>query len=328
MACGIIVIFFTLLVSLAGAQSPDDVGEIESSSAEALRNIQVNSAQEIDKLRQQLIAALERARQTEQAAGDTETVEAFDDEMARMAFDASPFEKPSSVAAIAKIEKVYATEFSTLDEKKQRDIVAWQSDLDQKLGALEQQFRSVDNVEAADEIASKRKELQQRSIVQKAIAAVATFQPASDQPPEPTPQPPSNKPWRYLTHVKWAKIEGGNYFKAMIEQPPAITVKGKRYRESQILYCHPPGRIEYQFDEPITGFQATACLEERSIKGSVTFTIETDEGEVFRSKTVDRRHNQEAIEINFRPTRKLILRTDENGKSEDNWAFWLVPRIR
>jgi hypothetical protein len=38
-------------------------------------------------------------------------------------------------------------------------------------------------------------------------------------------------------------------------------------------------------------------------------------------------HNfqQEEVYVRFRPTRKLILITDQNGSAHEDWSVWLRP---
>ena len=323
MTCRIAVIFFTILASIAGAKT---LGEIEKSQQATLLEIETNAIKEVDKLGKLLISALDRAKQAETAAGNVKSAQSYEDEIARMMFDSEPFAKPSSLAAIAKMEAVYTSEFVDLEQQRQRKIVEWYIRYDTELESLQKSLTTAE----ANEISDKRDALKEREMVKSAVAAVANAKHTNKRAETPSsqPAPASNKPWKFLKRVKWAKAEGGEYFKSMLEEDRDIIKDGKKYRLRQFIFCHPPGMIEYQFDEPITGFTASACLEERSTNGNIIFIVETDEGEVYRSKPVDKGRNREEIEINFKPSKKLVLRTDEHGSGAEDWAFWLLPRYR
>ena len=62
-------------------------------------------------------------------------------------------------------------------------------------------------------------------------------------------------------------------------------------------------------------------------KGDVIFKLETDDGLVYASRPI-RNFQQEEVYVRFRPTRKLILITDQNGSTHEDWSVWLRPEAR
>ena len=62
-------------------------------------------------------------------------------------------------------------------------------------------------------------------------------------------------------------------------------------------------------------------------KGNVIFKLETDDGLVYTSRPICN-FQQEEVYVRFRPTTKLVLITDQNGSTHEDWSVWLYPEAR
>ena len=98
---------------------------------------------------------------------------------------------------------------------------------------------------------------------------------------------------------------------------------------SQFIEAHASGRIEYEFDTPITEFRAIAAMYESyaAHKGRVIFRVETEHGEICSTRAI-RNLQREEIYARFAPAKKLILITDQNGSADEDWSVWLRPEVR
>lgn len=135
-------------------------------------------------------------------------------------------------------------------------------------------------------------------------------------------------PWLDLKKLKWTRAEGNQFFESGLKWDEPITFDGKEYKPRSFIYTHAGGKLIYEFKVPVTGFKAKACLEERSWQGGAVFIITTDEGEVFRTKTINPDHRSEDILIDFKPTRKLVIDVDMDGPNSQDWHFLLEPEYR
>ena len=122
---------------------------------------------------------------------------------------------------------------------------------------------------------------------------------------------------------------GSSYFLSAIKSNSPQRIGGQHLPSSQFINAHASGRIEYTFDEPITEFRAIAAMYESygAHKGRVIFRVETEHGQVYATRPI---HNlqREEIYAKFKPARKLVLITDQNGSQDEDWSVWLRPEVR
>ncbi|MEO0415821.1 MAG: NPCBM/NEW2 domain-containing protein, partial [Verrucomicrobiota bacterium] len=180
-------------------------------------------------------------------------------------------------------------------------------------------------VSLAKEVRSEIEAITAETIITSANEAVQQAGEAKTAPAVPS----FDSEWISLIGLDF-EAEGGKYFSnALVNENEKIrTFRGVGYKNSQILYSHSPGKYTFHFHQPVTGFKGIACIESRSNKGNVVFTIETDtEGEVYRSEAVHSGRRGEEITTGFKPAKTLVLSVLRNGGGAEDWAFWLKPSI-
>jgi len=316
-----------LLFSTAAAESLEDVQKSFSERQEALSE---GHATTLKKLGTQLVAALGTARETAKKAGDLDRVKALTEEIDRWDVEEDLPIEESPLPEIAKLHSVYRAAKEDLVLKKQRATVSSYQTYDVRLEALEKALVAGDRVDDAEKVRTERDAMRDSLALKESIEAVKA---ADDSVAADTKgvagKITAKEAWRSLKLVKTFKAEGNKYFTGGVKEfKDPVSVGEKEYKPRDIIYTHASGKLEYTFDEPVTGFRCGACLEDRSNQGNVIFKVETEEGEVYRSKEVKKGANRDDIEITFKPTRKLVLVIDENGWSGEDWAFLLKPEYR
>lgn len=322
---GCLALFLT-----TGAEA-DQLADLKAVHQTAWEKIQAENQEELTKLSDQLIAALGRGKEDARKKGDLDLVKAYDTQIELIKLSDDPGSVESTFPEITKLENVYHAAKEQRAGRMQRSIVAWQKAYDLKLKELEMKLVADDDIPAAESVRAERETTLNSQPVQDAIAEVARLDAMeAEKPAEPTATPPSGKesPWSSLKSVKWDRLTGSEYFLGMIKDHDPIQMGKETYKARDVLYAHAPGRIVYKFKTPITEFRATGCLEERSSQGDVTFVVETEDGEVFRGKRVNKDRNEEPIAIKFKPATTLVLSVEDNGGAQQDWSFWLHPQYR
>jgi len=122
---------------------------------------------------------------------------------------------------------------------------------------------------------------------------------------------------------------GTRHFMGAIRSTQPRRIGGRVRPATQFIEAHASGRIEYEFDEPVTEFRAIATMYESycAHKGSVIFKVETEHGQVHATRAL-RNLEREDVYVRFAPTRKLVLVTDQNGSADEDWSVWLQPEVR
>jgi len=107
-------------------------------------------------------------------------------------------------------------------------------------------------------------------------------------------------------------------------------ILGVERAPSEFLYAHASSRVVYEFDAPVTEFRAIAALYDGygGTKGKVIFKVATDDDRVVYTSRPIRHFRKEDIYVKFPPTRRLILITDKNGRTWEDWSVWLHPEVR
>lgn len=304
--------------------------EVKAAQESSLKQIRESCRTDVGKLSDLLLSALERGREAAKKTGDLELVKAYDTEVELIKLVGEPPALESSIPAITKLQTIYKTSREERYGRMYRAIVAWQKTSDAELAALEKKLVIENQVPAAEEVRAEREKAAEDPAVVEAIAAMEKLDAAKPTTPVTPPQKASasDKPWQFLTRLKWKEIDGSKYFLSMIAENEGIEFEGKNYKKRDVIYCHAPGKVVYEFKDPITSFKAKGCIEERSGNGNVIFIVETADGEVYRSPEVKKDHNHENITVEFKPTKKLVIRVDDNGGAQEDWAFWLQPQYR
>jgi hypothetical protein len=300
--------------------------EVKSTYQAQLDKITEANSAALTALDDQVLTALTRAEEAAKQAKDPAAA-ALTEEVARWKKEGGPTEE-STVPAIAKIHQIYRSQKEAKTAERNKQVAAWFKSYNARLAGL----KDAD----ADDVKAEREKIGGSFLVKEALAAApatgsSTPPPAAGGPKAPAPSlaPANQGPWQNLKKVKWASIEGNEYFKGGIASwKDPIVFNGKKYEPRDLIYTHGGGSVTYQFKTPITALKATGCMEERTGQGNVFFIIETDEGEVYRTKPVTHDHTAEIIDLTFKPTLKLVIKSDPNGGAQEDWAFLLEPKYR
>ena len=126
-----------------------------------------------------------------------------------------------------------------------------------------------------------------------------------------------------------AAVSGNRYFLGAVKSSQPRRIGGRLLPASQFIEAHASGRIEYEFDTPISEFRAIAAMYESyaAHKGRVIFRVETEHGEIYSTRPI-RNLQREEIYARFAPAKKLVLITDQNGSADEDWSVWLRPEVR
>lgn len=322
----------SLLVSamLAPLAAQDDFASVQKTFDSQHGEIDTAYRADLVKLKEQLVAALGKNREAVKRSGDLDAVKVLDAELARWKDEGDlPLVEPDH-PEIAKLYQVYRTAEAGRLLRKQRAIVAWFQAYDTRLTALEKQLVAADKIEDAEAVRSERdthRESMELSEAREAVKA-ADLPDATGKPAVPGPA----KSWFNLKGVRWKKADGGQHFMRHLDNfDRSLSVNGRRINSRDYIFTHAAGRLEYEFEKPITGFRASVCLAEQESSigvGSVVFSVETSEGEVYRSKTIAGKRLTEEVEISFKPSTKLVLVVGDNGDDNSDWSLWLNPQYR
>jgi len=137
--------------------------------------------------------------------------------------------------------------------------------------------------------------------------------------------------WKNLATTSASSMEGGSYFKQDSAEVKVAKALGQKFRRDQFIPAHPASKITFTFLQPITEFRTVMVLREGkgTTKGNVAFKITTEEGEIYKSKSISHgKGNHERVTLKFKPSKMLILETEDNGDASEDWAIWLGPEIR
>lgn len=132
-----------------------------------------------------------------------------------------------------------------------------------------------------------------------------------------------------LVEKSWTGASGNKHFLSAIRNDGPMRIGGRIRPSSQFIAAHAGGRLEFEFDRPVTEFRAIATMWESygAHKGSVVFRVETEHGEVCASRMIRNMGRQE-LYARFAPARRLVLVTNECGNPEEDWSVWLWPEVR
>ncbi|WP_367872582.1 NPCBM/NEW2 domain-containing protein [Luteolibacter sp. Populi] len=328
------IFLFLLLLSGAAisALAQDSLPVVQKAAEAKFEAIGDGYRADLAKLKDQLLIALGKARDTAKKEGDLDGVNALGAEIERWKSEEDIPLVESGNAEISKLNEVYKNAAAARLVKKQRAVVAWFRSYDGRLAELEKKLVSGGKIKDAEEVRSERDARRQSSILQGAQEAVKVADAAvkEDKPAAAAPA----KSWFNLKAVKWKKTEGSEHFFRNLEKPDgAVAVNDQRLNARDYIFAHASGRIEYEFDKPVTEFRASACLADLVVKGNsnqsgVYFSIETAEGQVFRSKLISGSNPMEKVEISFNPSKKLVLIVDDNRDDRGDWSLWVNPQYR
>lgn len=122
---------------------------------------------------------------------------------------------------------------------------------------------------------------------------------------------------------------GNRHFLSSIKSTLPRRIRGRTFPAPQLIEAHASGRIEYVFEEPVQEFHTIIAMYESycAKKGNVIFKLETEDGLVYASSPI-RNFQQEEVYVRFRPTKRLVLITDQNGSVDEDWSVWLRPEAR
>lgn len=283
--------------------------------------------EELAKLESQLLAALGKLRESARVSGDLDSVKALDAEIERWKGDGELPWVESEHPEIAKLHTVFETAANELKIKEYRALLAWSVNYTKQLKQLEKLLVAENKIQDAEEARAEQKMLNDNLLVTKAREEVAKADAAKPAPQ--TASPTGERPWNNLITHKDRKAKGNEYFVGGIDtHKNPVRIEQVEYQPTEIIYTHASGRLEFTFAFLISEFRGSVCMEDRSNRGNVVFSVETAEGEVFKSKEIKAGFRKEDFNLKFKPTRKLVLIVDENGGSEEDWSFWLKPEYR
>jgi hypothetical protein len=132
-----------------------------------------------------------------------------------------------------------------------------------------------------------------------------------------------------LVNKPYASATGNRHFLHALKNTQPMRVRGRVVPASQLICAHASGQIEYVFDQPVREFHGILTMWQSycAKKGNVIFKLQTDEGLVYASRPI-RNFDEEEVYVRFRPTRRLLLITDQNGSVDEDWSVWLRPEVR
>ncbi|WP_035603562.1 NPCBM/NEW2 domain-containing protein [Haloferula sp. BvORR071] len=310
---------------LATPVRAETLPEVQKAFAAQQDKISANHLEELEKLRTQLTAALGKGRETAKKAGDLDAVKAFDTEIERWKRDGDLPIVEETRPEIAKLHGVYRNAVDVIQLKKQRAVVAWFEEYEKRLGALEKTLVAADKIEDAEAVRIERNAISGSMTVRDAVDAVKKANEA--KPTAAGKGSGEASGWTTLKGVKWKTATGGQYLKYLENFERPIMANGKLLERKDYIFSHAPVRVEYEFEKPITSFRADAGVAEGMAEADVIFAVETAEGEVFRSKVL-KAGDGKKIDITFKPTKKLVLVVEDNGRDSGDWSYWLKPEYR
>lgn len=315
----------------------DGLSEVQKTAETESQAIDAAYKAELGKLRDQILIALGKARDTAKKDGDLDGVKTIDAEIARWKEEGDlPLVEPDG-EEIAKLNQVYKTSAADRLLKKQRAILAWFRAYDARLASLEKTLVAADQIKEAEEVRSERDARRESMTVSEATEAVKAADEKAALGRTTAGEKKANSfvpenAWSNLKGVKWKKATGNSNFMRVLDNfDREISIDGRRLKAKEFIFAHAFGRIEYEFEKPVSGFRGSACLAKEASnldQSDIIFSIETDEGEVYRSKLIKASNLREDINIAFKPSKKLVLVVDDNGKHESDWSFWLNPQYR
>lgn len=289
---------------------------------------------DLQKLKDNLLGALAKARDSAKKDGDLDRVTAFDAEIARWKDEGDLAIVASENPEIARLNVVYEKAAAALLVKRHRAVVAWFRAYDGRLTGLEKELVSQDKIKEAGEVRSERDARRESMTLHEAQEAVKLADAAAKDARTENPATAPAKPWSSLTEEKWKKAEGSTHFTRNLKKPDGrVAFNGQKLKPKDYLFAHARGRLEYEFEKPITEFRATICLADHTLEANanqsgVYFSVVADEGEVFRSKLISATNTNEEVEISFKPSKKLVLITDDNKDDRGDWSIWVKPEYR
>ncbi len=132
-----------------------------------------------------------------------------------------------------------------------------------------------------------------------------------------------------LVNKTYTKAEGNRHFMGAVKNNQEKRIGGRMVPPTHFIEAHASGRIEYEFEHPIQEFHAILTMYESygAHKGNVVFSVETEHGRIFRSRPVHNLHRL-PVYLKFKPSKKLVLITDQNGSDHEDWSVWLRPEVR
>lgn len=315
---------------LLQAVAQESLKEVQTAFAEKQDQISGAYRAGVDKLGIQFLSALGKAREAAIKAGSLDAVQAIDAEAARWKLEEDLPATESSVAEIAKLHETLREAKADLLVKRQRGVVAWHQDYDKRLQGIEKSLVTAGKVEEAQGVRTERDALRDSLTLKEATEAVkAADDEAAKAAKAPKAAAAAKGPWKKLKSLKPASFKGGEYFERLLTgRKKPVMVGGAEYQPDDFIYTHAPGRVEYEFGLAITSFRATLCLEDSSSQGNVTFKIETDAGEIYKSKVLKNGDKLDNVDLTFKPTRKLVIVVDNNGSDAEDWSLMLKPEYK
>lgn len=132
-----------------------------------------------------------------------------------------------------------------------------------------------------------------------------------------------------LVKKPYAAASGNRHFMGALKNDKPKRIGGRLVPPDQFIEAHASGRIEYHFDRPIQEFHAILTMYESycAHKGNVIFSVETDAGRIYKSPALRNLHRR-PVYLKFKPTKKLVLVTYQNGSTHEDWSVWLRPEVR
>lgn len=323
----LVLLSFGLALPVAAEEG---LPEVRKAADAEFQSIDASYKAELVKLKDQILITLGKARDAAKNSGNLDGVKILDAEIKRWNEEGDlPLVEPE-YAGIKKMNEAYKATAADRFLKKQRSIVAWFRSYDARLEKLEKSLVAADKIKEAEEVRSERDTRRDSMTLHEAQEAVKAADPVGETAKIAGPGPA--KSWFSLKGVKWKKAEGSHNFMTFLDNfDRSISVKGQRLNSRDYIFAHASGRIEYGFEKPVTGFRGAACLAKEAAnidQSDIIFSIETDEGEVYRSKLINASHQREDIEISFKPSKKLVLIVNDNGNNESDWSLWLNPQYR
>jgi hypothetical protein len=320
MRCAVPVLIQVALCSFALAAG-DSLGDLQSTYQSQLDKITSAGSDAMTALGDQVLTALTKAEDAAKQANDPAAKD-IAKEIERWKTEGEPPAVESSIPAIAKIHQVYLAQKKVKATERSKQVVAWFRSYDGRLAELKGA--------APDEIKAERERISDSFLVKEALKSVPAGAPPGDTAAKPAPPastftPAPTGPWESLGKLKGTVKADNEWVAKALEEKQNFSFRGKEYRARDYLYLHGGGTMTYTLKAPITAFKATACMPG---SGNVIFIISTDAGEVFRTKPLTHDNDAELIDITFKPTTKLVIRSDPNGDAGGDWAHLLEAKYR
>ncbi len=317
-----------LAFALAGHATATDVETLRATYDKELETITRTHGERVNVLFQQYTNALAALLADVKTAGDLGKTLAVKNEVERFRVVRQVPDEFAELAEIRKIQMSFAAKARELVADKARKVVDLSQHYSSALLRLQRSLVSSDKLDKATAVEAERIRVASSKLLASAkLTVAAEAKRSGSHPADRHGQKKTPPKWRDLKKIQPKSATGGRWFKDNFLSNKPRSIAGRKCEASEFIMAHARARIEYEFLTPIREFRATIVVDTHDARGNVIFKVETNEGIVYNSNPVTKEKLQD-VELSFKPTRKLVLVTDQNGSDRHDHSLWLHPKIR